>query len=193
MHIKSFRVENFRRLKRVRVDLDEETTIFVGANNSGKTSATHVFQRFLEPKAQFQIYDFTADCWDMFNSLDPATDNPENDLPKIYFDLWFDVDDDNVHRVIDLLPGLDWNGEPVGVRMVYAPKDPSVLMTHYLEASIGAKLPEDKADASYKPWPQNLTDYLNKRLLHEYEIKYYVLDGWRPESGVNRRAWFPAS
>jgi predicted ATP-dependent endonuclease of OLD family len=112
----------------------------------------------------------------MFNSLDPPTDKPENDLPKIYFDLWFDVDDDNVHRVIDLLPGLDWNGEPVGVRMVYAPKDPSVLMTHYLEASIGAELPEDKADASYKPWPQNLTDYLNKRLLHEYEIKYYVLD-----------------
>ena len=176
MHIRSFRVENFRRLKNVRVDLDEKTTIFVGANNSGKTSATHVFQRFLEPKAQFQIYDFTADCWETFNSFDPATGNAETDLPKIYFDLWFDVNDDNVHRVIDLLPGLDWNGEPVGVRMVYAPRDASALMANYHEARKVAKLPDDKPDASYKPWPQNLSDYLTKRLMPEYEIKYYILD-----------------
>ena len=176
MHIKSFRVENFRRLKNVRVDLDKKTTIFVGANNSGKTSATHVFQLFLEPRAHFQIYDFTADCWDAFNSFDPATGDAEKDLPKIYFDLWFDVDDENVHRVIDLLPGLDWNGAPVGVRMVYAPRDSSALIAHYQEARKGAELPENKPNASYKPWPQNLTDYLTKRLIDEYEIKYYVLD-----------------
>ncbi|WP_416211520.1 AAA family ATPase, partial [Frankia sp. Cas3] len=40
MHLRSFAVRNFRRLKNVSVDLDEKTTIFVGANNSGKTSAT---------------------------------------------------------------------------------------------------------------------------------------------------------
>ena len=69
MHINSFRVQNFRRLKNVRVDLEQERTIFVGANNSGKTSATHLFQLFLgqQPRAAFQIYDFTADCWDTFN------------------------------------------------------------------------------------------------------------------------------
>ena len=176
MHIKSFRIENFRRLKNVRVDLDQETTIFVGANNSGKTSATHVFQRFLEPRARFQIYDFTADCWDAFNSFDPVTGDAEKDLPKIYFDLWFDVDDENVHRVIGLLPGLDWNGEPVGMRMVYAPRDPSALIANYREARKSANLPEHKPGGNYKPWPQNLTDYLTKRLAHEYEIKYYVLD-----------------
>lgn len=176
MHLSSFRVQNFRRLKNVRVDLDEETTIFVGANNSGKTSATHVFQRFLEPKACFQIYDFTADCWDAFNDFDPATGDAESDLPKISFDLWFEVDDDNVHRVIDLLPDLDWSGEPVGVRMVYAPRDPSALLIRYQEARNSTRLPENMQGASYKPWPQSLTDYLTKRLTHEYEIKYYVLD-----------------
>ncbi|MGD3112187.1 ATP-dependent nuclease [Streptomyces sp. YGL11-2] len=176
MHIKSFRVENFRRLKNVRVDLDKETTVFVGANNSGKTSATHVFQRFLDPKIRFQIYDFTADCWEVFNRFDPVIDNPETDLPKIYFDLWFEVDDDNVHRVVDLLPGLDWNGEPVGVRMAYAPRDPSSLVTNYQEARRENNLPGEKSDAGYKPWPQNITDYLSKRLTNEYETKYYVLD-----------------
>jgi predicted ATP-dependent endonuclease of OLD family len=176
VHVRSFRVENFRRLKNVRVDLDDQTTIFVGANNSGKTSATHVFQRFLDPKAHFQIYDFTADCWDLFNKFDPASGNAEADLPKIYFDLWFDVDDGNLHRVVNLLPGLDWDGQPVGVRMVYAPRDPESLVANYRKAKEGAKLPDDKADASYKPWPQSLTDYLSKRLISEYEIRYYLLD-----------------
>lgn len=57
MRVKSFRVENFRRLKNVRVDLSGEITVFVGANNSGKTSATHVFQRFMDPKPRFQIHE----------------------------------------------------------------------------------------------------------------------------------------
>ncbi|MFF9101595.1 ATP-dependent endonuclease [Streptomyces rubrogriseus] len=176
MHIKSFRVQNFRRLKNVRVDLDKETTIFVGANNSGKTSATHVFQRFLDPKVRFQIYDFTADCWDKFNRFDPTTSSAETDLPKIYFDLWFEVDDDNVHRVLDLLPGLDWNGEPVGVRMVYEPRNPSSLVANYHDARKEWNLSAEKSEATYKPWPQNLTDYLRKRLTNEYETNYYVLD-----------------
>ncbi|MFF7099284.1 AAA family ATPase [Streptomyces nigra] len=176
MHIKAFRVQNFRRLKNVRVDLDKKTTIFVGANNSGKTSATHVFQRFLDPKVRFQIYDFTADCWEVFNAFDPARGDAEMELPKIYFDLWFEVDDDNMHRVVDLLPGLDWNGEPVGLRMVYAPRDPSALMTNYLKSRNDRKLPAASPDSAYKPWPLNLTDYLTKRLTSEYEIKYYVLD-----------------
>ncbi|MEU9493293.1 ATP-dependent endonuclease [Streptomyces sp. NPDC048215] len=176
MHIKSFRVENFRRLKNVRVDLDKKTTIFVGANNSGKTSATHVFQRFLDPKVRFQIYDFTADCWDVFNSFDPAEGNAETDLPKIYFDLWFEVDDENMHRVVDLLPGLDWNGEPVGLRMVYAPRDPSTLMANYLKSRNDRRLPVTIPAGAYQPWPLNLTDYLTKRLTNEYEIKYFVLD-----------------
>jgi predicted ATP-dependent endonuclease of OLD family len=176
MHIKSFRVQNFRRLKNVRVDLDTQTTIFVGANNSGKTSATHVFQRFLDPNVRFQIYDFTADCWDVFNTFDPTSGNSETDLPKIYFDLWFEVDDENMHRVLDLLPGLDWNGEPVGLRMVYAPRDPSMLIENYEKARKDRRLPNESSESAYKPWPLNLTDYLTKRLATEYEIKYYVLD-----------------
>jgi predicted ATP-dependent endonuclease of OLD family len=39
MHIASIEVANFRKLKSVRIGLDKATTLFVGANNSGKTSA----------------------------------------------------------------------------------------------------------------------------------------------------------
>ncbi|MGC4989862.1 ATP-dependent nuclease [Nocardia salmonicida] len=176
MRITSFRVENFRRLKNVRVALDAESTIFVGANNSGKTSATHVFQRFLEPKSRFQIYDFTADCWEVFNRFDPTHSDPATDLPTIRFDLWFEVDDDNVHRVLDLLPGLDWEGELVGVRMVYAPRDPEALVARFLAARESVMEHEGVPGTSLKPWPQTLTEYLGRHLTNEYEIEYFILD-----------------
>lgn len=177
MHIKCFRVENFRRLKKALVYLEDERTIFVGANNSGKTSATHLFQMFLdtEQRTPFQIYDFTADCWALFNAFNPETADPDAELPRITFDLWFEVDDDNLHRVVDLLPNLDWNGEPVGVRMVYCVRDGAQLVANYSEARAKAD-GEAGGQGSFRPWPQSLSDYLSKRLQQEYEIKYFLLD-----------------
>ena len=46
MHLHSYRVSNYRRLRDVRVQLADDISIFVGANNSGKTSATHVIEMF---------------------------------------------------------------------------------------------------------------------------------------------------
>ena len=178
MYIKCFRVENFRRLKNARVDLEQERTIFVGANNSGKTSATHLFQMFLcqQPRAPFQIYDFTADCWAAFDSFDVDHGDADAELPRITFDLWLDVDDDNLHRVLDLLPSLDWEGEPVGVRMVYAPKDGAKLVSNYSEARAKADVTIGGTESAYKPWPQSMVEYLTKRIQQEYEIKYFALD-----------------
>lgn len=177
MHVKSFHVTNFRRLKDVQVDLDPDTSIFVGANNSGKTSATQVFQLFLGKfKGDFSIYDFTSDCWELFNRFDPATQDSEVELPQITFDLWFEVDDLNVHRIVDLLPSLDWDGTPVGIRMAFRPKDRGSLLRNYSEAREKADSVSGVKDSSYTPWPCNLTDYLKKRLRSEYEIYYWMLD-----------------
>lgn len=178
MQIRCFRVENFRRLKSARVDLELQRTIFVGANNSGKTSATHLFQMFLsqQPRAPFQIYDFTADCWEAFDSFDVDGGDPDAELPRITFDLWFDVDEDNLHRVLELLPSLEWEGEPVGVRMVYAPRDGAKLVANYKDARVKAEATIGDVDTSYKPWPQTMVEYLAKRLQQEYEIRYYALD-----------------
>ena len=50
MHIKFFEIANFRKLLSIRVDLAAATTLFVGANNSGKTSAMLALRRFLSPR-----------------------------------------------------------------------------------------------------------------------------------------------
>src|SRR5215203_2649868 len=100
MHLTTFRFKNFRRLRDVRIDLDAETTIFVGANNSGKTAATHVFRTFLR-KNRFRIYDFSASAWRLFDDFDVESGDPDKELPRITLDLWFEVEDASLQRVID--------------------------------------------------------------------------------------------
>lgn len=39
MKIQSVHIRNYRKLKNCHIDFDKEKTVFVGANNSGKTSA----------------------------------------------------------------------------------------------------------------------------------------------------------
>jgi hypothetical protein len=177
MHIKTFRVRNFRRLRDVRIDLDPETSVFVGANNSGKTSGTHLFKRFLGPqRGDFQIYDFTADCWASFDAFDLEDGDPDQDLPQIVLDLWFEVDVANLHRVAALLPDLNWDGEPVGVRLSYQPKDGRQLVANFVQARDQAQLPPGAQASLFLPWPQTMVDYLTKKLTSEYDISYSVLD-----------------
>ena len=47
MKLAMIRVQNFRKLKDIRLDFSDKTTLFVGANNSGKTSAMDALRKFL--------------------------------------------------------------------------------------------------------------------------------------------------
>lgn len=48
MKIKFVDIQNYRKLKACRLDFSENTTILVGANNSGKTSAMSALMTFLK-------------------------------------------------------------------------------------------------------------------------------------------------
>lgn len=177
VHLLSFQIRNFRRLKDVRIDLRPDTSIFVGPNNSGKTSATHVFQLFLGgSKEPFSLYDFSADCWAVFDKIG-INELPLDSLPTIDLDLWFHVEESDIHRVVKLLPSLDWSGAPIGVRMRFAPKDATTLLANFSEAKNNASksILNQKQTSDFHPWPETLTDYLKKRI-SEYKIFYYVLD-----------------
>jgi predicted ATP-dependent endonuclease of OLD family len=65
MLISHLEIANFRKLLSVRIDLAERTTLFVGANNSGKTSAMLAMRRFLlgGKQHQFQPQDITIAHW----------------------------------------------------------------------------------------------------------------------------------
>ena len=58
MKVTSIIIQNFRKLLECRIDISEGTTLFVGANNSGKTSAMDALTKFLANRS-FVFNDIT--------------------------------------------------------------------------------------------------------------------------------------
>lgn len=187
MKLNSLKIKNFRRLRDVVINLDDEISIFVGSNNSGKTSVAQVLQLFLaSSREKFTLHDLSAAAWPDIESF--ANGEPDSKLPEISIDLWFNVSAADLHRVIDLLPSLAWQGNQVGVRITFSPVDSIATLTRFQEAQDAAQgVPlanapahedpaNDEANDQFVPFPKSLTDFLTKELKREYEIRYYVLD-----------------
>ena len=67
MHIHKVIVRNFRLLADAELVLEDQTTLVVGRNNSGKTSLSEAIRRFLvDQKPNFQIEDFSIASYDRF-------------------------------------------------------------------------------------------------------------------------------
>ena len=204
MHIEFVEIANFRKLLATRIDLSTTTTLFVGANNSGKSSAMLAMRRFLSPRrCPFDIHDFTLCHWPAIIALgeswvaergvgdtDLVIDPWVRVLPTL--DLWLHVDIGEMHHVRDLIPTLEWEGGRLGVRLRYEPKDLGLLYKDFMGAlsdgekmkaaaiaSVATERPHD--DQPPDPpkltiWPENLVDFLSNRLSTHFTIRAYSLD-----------------
>jgi predicted ATP-dependent endonuclease of OLD family len=183
VHLHSYRINNYRRLRDVHIEFASDISIFVGANNSGKTSATQALYAFASGvKDKFSLYDFSSACWKEF---DAAGDFPEGhvgqlELPSISMDLWFEVTENDLYLVIPLLPSTAWRGTQVGIRIEFSPQNSVELLEKFrtarTEAQTMAAALEKRENEKYVPWPKSLTDYLKIELLNEFELKFYALD-----------------
>ncbi|MBB1606114.1 ATP-dependent endonuclease [Pseudomonas sp. UME83] len=196
MHVHSLTFKNFRRLKAARIDFANDLTIFVGANNSGKTSATHAIELFLSGgKEKFTVHDFCAGCWADFESFsaEDAADAKVK-FPAISLDVWISVDADNLYRVVELLPRAAWEGSLVGLRIEFAAKDAAQTLVNFrakaAEAAKFAKTKE-KDGQDYKPWPRNMRDYLSRELKNEYGLRYFILDEAQLKAETAAAAYTP--
>ncbi len=96
-------------------------------------------------------------------------------------DLWFAVEQADLHRVIDLLPNLDWQGSAVGIRIAFAPRNEDETLARFQERHAQAQeavanLENAEGEEPYIAPPRTLRDYLEDELQREYEFKYFVLD-----------------
>lgn len=176
MHLKKLAVRNFRRLQDVVIDLASDISIFVGANNSGKTSVGHALQLFTG-HGRFNIHDFSAELWPKIISFGAGEEGAA--LPTVEIDIWLEIGAEDVHRAIDLLPSLAWDSTFVGMRVVYAPIDPQATRARYTDARDRALAAVDKDEHDvpvFDPAPRHLRDYLRDHLNDEYELRYFVLD-----------------
>lgn len=193
MKIHSIHIKNFRKLKNCHIDFGEKETVFVGANNSGKTSAISAIVWFLKNNEKFTLKEFTATNWALIDRLgdqwlakDPVDDTLldshqwDDIVPSL--DIWIDVADGEQYRVNHLIPSLStWDGKVVGVRCQYVPKDVKRLYVDYKDAKgKAAALQSAEEWRKHKPdlFPKNLCDFLAKSInLRDYfEVKYYIID-----------------
>ncbi len=71
MKIKEIKVENYRLLKDFSIDLENDLSLVIGKNNTGKTSLLSVMDKFLNQsdKSKFTYDDFNIDCKDKLKDI----------------------------------------------------------------------------------------------------------------------------
>lgn len=191
MRIDFVDIQNFRKLKTCRVDFSEKKTVFVGANNSGKTSAMNALIVFLKKSRHKDLSttDFTLSNWKEINQT--AADWVENQNPDDLnlnietwqmqvpsLDVWLQVKDGEIHYVSHIIPTLDWTGGRLGIRLIFEPKNVEELYKAYKVAFEAARntMETKKNCNSLKLWPQSMRDFLDKELHKYFSIKAYILD-----------------
>ena len=136
MKVKKVAIRNFRRLRGVSFSLHDKETIFVGPNNSGKTSAANVFRRFFVPAPKFSIHDFSIELLNEFDqwAVDRAN-NVQNlrSLPEIGLDVWFTIDPENIPyaKLGDVITSLSGEVTEIGIGCTYKVNDVENLWENF--------------------------------------------------------------
>lgn len=212
MRIEQIELGNFRKLQSVHIGISEQKTVFVGANNSGKTSAMVALRYFLleRERSKITLNDFTASHWPAIEEMGRSWEvakAAEEQLPAPdwapflpFLDVWLAVEKSEAHFVQKLIPTLDWDGGLLGVRFRREPNDPEQLQKDFLTTREEAKTIEGadaggdaaSAEGASSPvilWPRTLTEYLQRRFSSQFTVRAYVLDPAKlaaPEHGLAR-------
>lgn len=194
MHISCVEISNFRKLRSVRIDLEDGKTLLVGSNNSGKTSALDALGQFLHAKT-FALSDVTlahlptirdiGARWEAAQQSENGTSSATAKEPVDHvewaavlpsLDVWIEAPEAELHRAPELLPLLDDYCGGVGIRLrLEATPD---LAERYLERRRGISRTLEAAEADSHPRlrPQNLVEYVDDTFSSSFSIRAYRLD-----------------
>ena len=188
MRISSIYIQNFRKLQKCHIDFSQKNTIFVGANNGGKTSAMDALGKFLASR-DFGFNDFTISNCNAINEIGTEWVNQDSKIPEDLMkwdnvlptmDVWLEIESNEIHYVASIIPTLKWRGGKLGVRLIFQPKDITKLFTEYRVAYFAARETETakKGDkgTQINLYPKDLCDFLDKKISTFFSIKSYILD-----------------
>ncbi|MFJ3404155.1 AAA family ATPase [Promicromonospora sp. NPDC090134] len=209
MQVKCLEIANFRKLESVRIDLSDQTTLLVGANNSGKTSAMDAVKQFLG-KDSFKLSDFTlfhlsrireiGERWEA--AATPTTPGktpppqPGDEFQTIaewssflpQLDIWIEAAEHELYRAPELLPLLDEYCGGVGVRLRLEPNNIPHLVKNYLKAREAVELTRSaEAEESKRPRlrPMNLVEFLEANIGTYFGVSAYRLDPHQVAGKIN--------
>lgn len=187
MKISFVQIQNFRKLRNCKINFGDQNTLFVGPNNSGKTSAMEAIVKMLK-KSGINFNDITVSNHQLINeigmmiiekqsNLDEFELEWDNLLPAI--DIWIEVSNNEMQYVSNLIPNLDWDGGLIGVRLLLRPDKPEKMYSDYIKKYNKARDLEKKAketNKNIKIWPINFCDYMKSNMNEIFRIKTYILD-----------------
>lgn len=176
MKIIKIEVENFRLLKNFSMDLEEDLSLVIGKNNTGKTSILSVLDKFLNEKSKFSYDDFNIDFKNELEALIKSGAIPEEFTPKgiklkIFIEYNEKDDLSNVSRVLmDLDP--DNNKIVLGFEYTTSYTDFLKIKTEYAAFEANEKA---KVDAKKKNKPSEIKDFLKQGLdnyFHTHKMSF---------------------
>lgn len=187
MKISFVQIQNFRKLKNCKINFGDQNTLFVGPNNSGKTSAMEALVKMFN-KSGINFNDITVSNHKAINEIGrmiiEKRSNPDEIelrwdhlLPAI--DIWIEVLNNEMQYVANLIPNLDWDGGLIGVRLLLQPDKSEKMYSDYIEKYSKARELENKASETgknIKIWPINFCDYMKSKMNEIFKIKLYILD-----------------
>lgn len=151
MLIKSIEIRNFKQLKETKIHLSDKQSIFVGANNSGKTSAIQAISKFLGSEIKFSVYDFTLSNWSRLNEIfeklmernqvEAVEDESETMILELKQEaaelfpslkLILKIDESELYHVQKLIPTLDADVSEVAVYFRFEPESYEELFKRYI-------------------------------------------------------------
>jgi len=138
LRISFISIQNFRKLKQCRIEFSDATTLFVGANNSGKTSAMDALGKFLASR-RFVFNDITLSNHAVIKSIGSQWETEGCKMPEDVsewelilpiMDVWLDIADNEIQYVAHIIPTLSAK-RPSRNTFIFQPKDISKLFLEY--------------------------------------------------------------
>ena len=187
MKISFVQIQNFRKLKNCKINFGDQNTLFVGPNNSGKTSAMEVLVKMFN-KSGINFNDITVSNHKAINEIGKMIIEKQSNSDEIKLrwdhllpaiDIWIEVLNNEMQYVANLIPNLDWDGGLIGVRLLLQPDKSEKMYGDYIEKYSKARELENKASETgknIKIWPINFCDYMKSKMNEIFKIKLYILD-----------------
>lgn len=198
MKIELVEIKNYRRLEDVRIDFSTDTTLLVGPNNSGKSSAILAICGFLKAGSRFRLTDFTLNTLTEINQigqdwtaeLTPAQDQEQSRvvlealspvLPVL--DIWISACENELGRVPTAVPLLEDYPGVFGVRLRLEPRDPQMFRQQYRSEFMDAEKQRGELEG-VELRPADLVQFLELTLERDFEIRAYLLDSTARPKGM---------
>lgn len=181
MKIKKIEIENFRLLENISCELEEDVTLIVGKNNTGKTSFFEAIKIATTTDGKFIFEDFSQSSYSIFKVtyekyLDTIKEGVSEEdkeelekqliieIPKIKINFEIEYDKELNESLIELsefITDLEDTRNDATISILYEPKNTLRVFQSF----------DNREDESVE-----LIEYLHKNINHLYETVCYAVD-----------------